>query len=474
MRQRAETDTCQTRPTHAKLHPPCFTRIVQDVSEPTPTGRVTRSYAQPESNAVVLDCADVGYESLLSRTPHPPIRRVLSRQASESCSNEWRRMSLTHAEAVERARTLAPKIASRARETEELRRPHDDTIRELVDAGLLSLLTPKRWGGHELGLDTHRAVVETISKACMSTGWTTSFYIAHCVLATKFSEQAQAEFFAERPFILAPATTAPTIRTKRVDGGWTVSGTAPWGTGIMHADWVFCIGSDADHRMWFFAIPVADIAVKDVWHMSGMAGTGSNTIVVDNVFVPDYRTVPGEAVFAGETVGTSLHDNPLYRTPLSPFLLVATMPVFSGALRGAADEFETITRRRVTTYTGAAMKDNKYAHIKLGEAGINALIAERLVADQIRQTEALLETSFSIDDRIRLKTQAAAIVEHCRTAINDMAHNGGATSFGLHVPLQRFFRDINVLVTHAFWGWESIRELGGRHALGLAPNTPMI
>lgn len=383
-------------------------------------------------------------------------------------------MSLTHEEAVERACNLAPKIAARAQETEELRRPHDDTIKELADAELLSLLTPKRWGGHELGLHTHRAVIETISGACMSTGWTTSFYIAHCVLATKFSEQAQAEFFAERPYILAPATTAPTIRTKQVDGGWMVSGTAPWGTGIMHADWFMCIASEGDGRLWFFAIPVADISVKDVWQMAGMAGTGSNTIVLEDVFVPDYRTVRGDEILAGETKGSLLHDNPLYRTPLSPFLLVATMPVFSGALRGAADEFEAITRRRVTTYTGAAMKDNKYAHIKLGEAGINALIAERLVADQVRQTEAFLETSFSIDNRIRLKTQAAAIVEHCRTAINDMAHNGGASSYALHVPLQRFFRDINVLVTHAFWGWESIRELGGRHALGLEPNTPMI
>lgn len=383
-------------------------------------------------------------------------------------------MSLTHEEAVARAHSLAPKIAARAQETEQLRRPHDETIKEIIDAELLSILTPKRWGGHELGLDTHRAVVEIISGACMSTGWTVAFYMGHCLFATKYSEKAQAEFFAERPYILAPATIAPTLRVTQVDGGWTVSGRVPWGTGIMHADWIMPTGIDTDGQMQFFAIPIEDAVVNDVWHMAGMAGTGSNDIVFEDVFVPDYRAVAGAQVFAGETEGALLHDNPLYHVPLAPFILCETMPVFSGALRGATDAFEAITRRRVSTYSGAAMKDNRYAHIKLGEAGIDALIAERLVADQIRQTQALIGTTFGIDDRIRLKTQAAGIVEHCRNAINDMAHNGGASSFALDVPLQRFFRDINVLSTHAFWSWEVVRELGGRHALGLEPNTPML
>lgn len=382
-------------------------------------------------------------------------------------------MTLTHDEAVDRARSLAPRIAARAQETEILRRPHDDTIAEIIDAELMQILTPKRWGGHELGLDTHRAVVETISAACMSTGWTVAFYFGHCAFAAKYPETAQAEFFAEKPYILAPAATAPTMQVEQADGGWLVSGKAPWGTGVMHADWVMCNGVTRDGLAQSFAVPIDDVVVEDVWHMAGMAGTGSNNFVLENVFVPDHRSMSAMEMHAGTTAGALLHENPIYRMPLLPFVFCETMPVFSGALRGAADSFEAITRRRVTTHTGAAMKDNKFAHIKLGEARINALVAERLVADQVRRTQELLDTEFTIDDRFRLKSQAAAIVEHCRKSVNDMASNGGAASFALDVPLQRFFRDINVLSTHAFWTWEGVREFEGRNALGLEPTSAM-
>ncbi|MFW0784568.1 acyl-CoA dehydrogenase family protein [Gordonia sp. CPCC 206044] len=384
-------------------------------------------------------------------------------------------MSLTHDEAVERARALAPNIAARAREAEAMRRPHDDTIAELIDADLMQILTPKRWGGHELSLDTHRAVVEIVSAACMSTGWVFAFYIGHSgVFATRFSEQAQNEFFADRPFVLAPATTSPTTRAERADGGWLVTGKVPWGTGIMHADWVIISGIGSDKQMYSFAMPVADVRVDDVWHMAGMAATGSNDIVLDNVFVPDHRVVSQRDVATGDSEGTRLFDNPIYHAPLLPFLYAQAMPVFSGALRGAANSFEQITHRRVGTHGATVMKDNKYAHIMLGQSKINAHMAERLVVDQIRQTEQLFGERFSVADRARLKGSAAAIVEHCRTSVNEMAHSAGSSSFSHDVPLQRFFRDINMLATHAFWDWEVTREQVGRVALELPPTSPLV
>ncbi len=85
----------------------------------------------------------------------------------------------TAAELIGRARELAPGIAARAVETEANRSPHDDTIRELVDAELMQTLVPSRWGGHALDLDAHRQIVETVSAACVSTGWILAFYRVH-------------------------------------------------------------------------------------------------------------------------------------------------------------------------------------------------------------------------------------------------------------------------------------------------------
>ncbi|MFW0792626.1 acyl-CoA dehydrogenase family protein [Gordonia sp. CPCC 205515] len=383
-------------------------------------------------------------------------------------------MALTHDEAVARARELAPGIAARAREAEELRAPHPDSIRELVEADLIGILTPKRWGGSELGLDTHREIVEIISAACVSTGWILAFYTGHSgMFATRFPEQAQAEFFAERPYIMAPATMAPVAKAERSDGGWTVSGRMPWGTGVMHADWVILSGFASDGAPYMFAMPAEDTKVDDVWQMAGMAATGSNDIIVDNVFVPDHRSVPLRVAGAANCENAQALDDPMYHLPLLAFIYCQAIPVFSGALRGAVNSFDEITRRRTRTYTGATSTDDKYAHILLGQARIEAHMAERLVLDLIRETETH-EGKFTIEDRARMKGSAAAIVELCRTSVNNLMHNAGASSFNLDVPLQRVFRDVNVIATHAFWDWGVSREQVGRISLGLPPTSPLV
>lgn len=382
-------------------------------------------------------------------------------------------MSLTHDQAVERARELAPRIAARAREAEELRRPHDDTIAELIDAELIEILTPKRWGGHELGLDTHRECVEIISAACVSTGWVYAFYTGHSgVFATRFSERAQAEFFADRPFIMAPATTSPTTRALRVDGGWSVSGRVPWGTGVMHGDWAILSGIGTDNEgsagQYMFAMPIEDIKVDDVWQMAGMAATGSNDIVLDDVFVPDYRVIGIREAANAEGEGTRALTDPMYHLPLLPFIYCQAVPVFSGALRGAATSFEDIMHRR-----GRDTEDNRYAHMLLGEARIDAHVAERMVRDLIREVEQH-DGRFTIAERALLKGFNAKIVDHVRTAVNNLHHHAGSAANSLDVPLQRIFRDINVLATHAFWDWEISREQVGRTALGFAPTSPLV
>jgi len=383
-------------------------------------------------------------------------------------------MAVTKDELLDRARALAPGIAARALETERLRAPHDDTIQELIDAGFMQLLVPARWGGHEMDLSVHLEVIEILSAACMSTGWIAAFYMGHNWMATRLSEQAQAEIFGERPFGLIPATTAPSMTGRRVAGGWEISGRGSWGSGIMHADWLMTGGLPEAEAPRLFLVPMSDVRVVDVWHMSAMAGTGSNDFEIDAAFVPDHRSMPALDFLSGETPGASLHANPLYRLPLLPFIYCEILGVFSGGLRGATDAFDDVVQARVATHSGSAMRDRQHAHVTLGEAHARARIAERLACDQIRQTEEqAAEGPFQVEDRLRLKLQAGFVVDHCRRAVNDLVHQAGSSNFAMDAPLQRFFRDLNMLATHAFWDWEVTRELYGRQRLGLPPNHLM-
>ena len=138
-------------------------------------------------------------------------------------------------ELVDRAKALAPRIAQRAAQSEALRAPHDDTIKELMDSDLLQTLVPKRWGGHELPLSVHSRIVSIISAADVSAGWITAFYMGHNFMVNKWSEKAQAEVFAERPYARVPIVALPGLKAKVVPGGWEVSGRVPYGSGITHS-----------------------------------------------------------------------------------------------------------------------------------------------------------------------------------------------------------------------------------------------
>lgn len=383
-------------------------------------------------------------------------------------------MSASNQELIDRARALVPAIRARAAQTEALRQIHADTLRELVDAELIQMLVPKRWGGSESDLKTMFEVVDAISSACVSTGWIAAFYISHNTYVAKFAARAQEEMFGARGYVLMPGANAPTMTARQVEGGWRVSGRAAWGSGIMHADWVLVSGTTGD-SFRTFVLPVADVRVEDVWHFTGMAGTGSNDIVLDDAFVPEYRTLRGEEFTGGSTAGAALYPNPLYTIPLMPLAYCTILPVVTGGIGGALGEYQRMIERRVRNFSGAVVRDQQHAHVVLGDVQIGARIAHdqaRLVFDR---TETILRTRrFTSADRLDLKAQVAWISQHCRSLANDMMSNAGASSFHLDQPLQRYWRDLNTTCSHAFWDWDTTRELVGRQYLGLPLKHPLL
>lgn len=380
-------------------------------------------------------------------------------------------MTVTKEELLERVRALLPAIAARAEQSELERKPHADTIQELIDAEVFQLLVPKCFGGHELGLDTHAEVVRAIASADMSSAWVAAFYCGHNWMLTKFPEQVQTEVFADRPFGLIPIQPAPGIDIKEVSGGYEISGRSNYSSGIMHADWVIIAkAGGADSRG--FVVPVADVKVDDVWHMSGMSGTGSNDVIVEKVFVPSHRTLDGMSLFNGTD---SIHPNPIYSIPLLPFIYCEVLGVYCGGLDGATAAYDAMLQEKVTRWGGEVLATKQAVHISLGEAHARRAAAqvlfERLVSDTQQITAA---RAFDMPTRIDLKLRAGFIVDQCREAMNMIMARAGTSSFKKSEPLQRYFRDMNALATHAFVDWDISREIFGRARFGLEPNNPLL
>lgn len=382
-------------------------------------------------------------------------------------------------ELIGRAGELKPVLAARAAETEKNRAPLKETIDDICDAGFLQILTPKRYGGHELQVDTLVAVSRIIACACPSTGWVTAFYIGHNWFHSVFPEKSQDEVFADRPYQLSSAQIAPNACAVKVEGGYEITGQQSWSSGATHATYVFFTAvfavEGAEPEFLLCCIPRGEVELIDNWYVAGMCGTGSGDVKVENVFVPDHHVVTFQSFLDGTHHGSRLHDSPLYKLPAASIIFFEGMSVVSGILRGAAENFLAITEARVATYTGSDVASKPSAQMRLARGQATADAVDDMVeAACTKMIKKVNDGGITLKDRADIRMRCALVNQVCSDAVNDIMQGAGGNSFRNTAALQRFFRDSNVLRTHAAMDFEASSEMYGRMMLGLDPGTPVI
>ena len=378
-------------------------------------------------------------------------------------------------ELLERTEALLPAIASRTGYAADHRTLHEDTVKEIEEAGLLEAIVPEKYGGHGNNIDTLKDIARTLSRACMSTGWVMGFYIGHNWMMTRFTEKAQNEVFADKPYAKIPGQIKPSIKATRVKGGYELNGRASWLSGIMHADWLFT-GAGVEGGPPILALMKAgDYAVDDVWDMAGMQGTGSNDVVCNEVFVPDYRIVDIPSFITGETEGNQGYESPMYHMPILPFMYTQVMGILVGGLEGATAEYLKMLKSRDTAFSSVKLTDMQTVHVNIGNAAGRANAGRKLLDSLVEEIiETQMSRGITMRDRLKLKLDAGYIANHCRESVNTLIHQSGGQSFQRTSPIQNHFRDINTLAVHAFWDWHVSREQYGRGEVGLDPNHPLI
>jgi len=380
------------------------------------------------------------------------------------------------AELIERVRALLPMLAEQAAEAERLRRPTDASIRALEEAGVFRLMVPRCHGGLELDLDTFLEVGLALGEADASIAWVATFYIEHNWMLCQFPEAFQRELFAGRSHVLAPATVAPTGKARPEDGGFRLSGRWKWGTGVMHAEWVvLSAAADPDGDLasfCFLALPASDVKVEDTWYVDGMLGTGSNDIVVEEVFVPAERTVPVADMVSGRAHGSVLHEAALYRTPMLPILLqAASMPVL-GQARAAVQGFRRKLEDHVRLGSTKKQAEKPAVQMRLAHAHIELSQAELLVRDVVADVMARRGAA-SLEERARWSASFTHVVHQARRVVQAVAEASGASAHFQDQPLQRGLRDVNVASCHVVFDVDTQLELYGRLLLGLEPNSAL-
>ncbi|MEM9041220.1 MAG: hypothetical protein AAGD33_15085 [Actinomycetota bacterium] len=377
---------------------------------------------------------------------------------------------LDHDRLVAAAEGLVPLIRATAREAEIARRPLDEVIDAVSTSGLFALMVPESLGGHEADLDTFFEVSLILSRADASMGWLVAFYIEHCYWFCGFPEPFQRELFADRPYVLAPGSLSMAGGSAdRVDGGYRLSGTWQWGTGIVHADWVMVGAMNTDENgtpaPQFFAVPRDEVEAVDTWFVAGMCSTGSYDLVIDDVFVPEGRTVDMIGLINGVSA-SQFHDGPLYRTPLTPILGFASALSVLGAAQGALDEYCAQTKAKIAANVQRAggVMTNEGKPSVVAAAALTIEAAELLLRDVLRDVMEQRNAA-SPDTRSGWLSRMAHAVFMCREAVQDIVSVTGAGGLRLESPIQRALRDITTGSNHIIFDRETRYADHGRTLL---------
>ena len=373
------------------------------------------------------------------------------------------------------AGSMVEPLRGRALEAERVRQLPAETVEEASAAGFFRALMPAELGGTESGLDAVANATRTLAHGCVSSAWTLSFITLHNWLISRGSADLHQAVFGDRDEARIPCPLAPGGTAKPVDGGYVISGRWEWATAVQHADevMVHAFVDQPDVIETRFAVtPIDTVTVEDVWNTAGMRGTGSNTVVLDEVFVPSERTFSGEEFRSAEPPGTALFDDPMLRHPVTPVLcLMAAAPALGGA-EAAVDLLREQGKSRVLAYSlGDRQAEQPAAQVRLSTA-LATIRAARLVwQDAIDQLTERVAAG-DVDDRIwrgSIRLAAAHTVRLSIEAVGIVLEGAGASVHFEDAALQRISRDLHTLRGHVVFDWDRAAQLAGRLELGLEP-----
>ena len=341
-------------------------------------------------------------------------------------------------ESAARVRSLA---AERAAAGEAARRLDQEVLDAIVAAGFARHFVPARWGGHEGSLASAGEAIALVGEGCASAAWIASVFAYSGRFAALLPEQAQAEVWADGPDRIVASALVPVGTADEVPGGWRVSGTWLYISGAGEAGWALVCGpapAGPKQPLKVFAVPRADYTVEDTWHSTGMRATMSNTLVLDDVFVPEHRVFPHATLLGG---ASDPARPACHRTPMrAAGGLTFGMPIVGAAT--AALRASTAAQAAKQERSG---KPDRPAQLELTRAAAEIDTARRTLEQVAEQCD---QGRFSRLERSRYPRDAALAVELAATAVDRLVRLGGTAGFADDTPIQRIWRDVTCASTH--------------------------
>ncbi|MGH7803567.1 MAG: acyl-CoA dehydrogenase family protein, partial [Candidatus Binatia bacterium] len=367
---------------------------------------------------------------------------------------------------------LRPLLRKNAAACEQSRRLPDENLTALETAGLLDIVVPRRVGGQGRSMTALLAVAAELGKGCASTAWVQTLLNVTTWAASRVPVAGRTEIFGGAEPARVCGVLAPTGTAKPVDGGYRVNGKWAFASGCLHANWATGgvvvldeAGNAADQASAY--MPIRELEIEDTWHVAGMRGTGSHTLVAKDVFVPSARLCSNASFLSNDGVDEA-DTEPADRWPLGSVLAL----VLTGPTLGMADAvLEAVAGgidKKAISYTSYGRQSESHVVLHdLAKAALHIETAKLHVARSAAEIdEAGRGGEMDLLAQARLRGACGYATEVLRAGVDQLVSIAGASSFAEASPVQRFWRDLNTASRHAFLATAPSLETYGRALAG--------
>ena len=378
---------------------------------------------------------------------------------------------LTGEELIRRAIALRPLLREEQDASEQRGHYSEELHRQFLNAGFYRIVQPRMFGGYEFDLTTFYRVMVEVSRGDPGTGWCLTLGASHSwVIASHWSERAQREIFGSDGEFRSPHRAPGSGCTcRKVDGGYIADGTWDYCSGIPYATHFMgmapALGDDGSFQLLTFVAPRAQVTMLDDWggeNPLGMRSSGSNSVRVKEVFLPDHMVVVAEPplLWGGHkdgkpTPGTILHRNPMYLGRVSgPYHASLVSPIV-GAARAALDEYAEIATTKMTMFPPIQPRSHHYdVQRSFGQALSMTDAAETLLFAAVDKYMELCRrwakdgTPLSLEESLRLWGMIQNAGRLASEAVELLFQTASSSTAKKGQRLQRYFRDVAMYRGH--------------------------
>ena len=355
---------------------------------------------------------------------------------------------------LERARALVSRLAERAASATAARQIPVETIAEYREAGILRILQPRRFGGMQGRFSLFSRIVEELTWGCASSAWVYAVFAEHQWIIAQYPERAQIDVWGEDGQAVASSSLAPRAAARRASGGWRLSGRYSFSSGCDHAQWAILgafLGEMGDPQsVAYLLVPLAETEIVDDWQVLGLLGTGSKSLIVDDVFVPEHRVVMVSDLFAGTPPGAKVHpDYPVLRAPRG-FLVSYSLPPVAIALGRRALDLACRTLATRVSRGVTRLAESEIVQMAVGEAAAAIDVATVLLHTGRDDSTAAVSSGRTITaaEALRARRDMVFAQHQVGWALERLCELSGARWLYDSDPLQEIRRDVMTILTH--------------------------